>query len=108
MSARYVTSCVHSTYEAIHPMVEAARDISRATFLKHVDRENLREVEAELGYSRHPRQGLTMAGDYHVSYHRSTFCGRPCWFFTWSAIEHVFVCSNGAYASAKAKQERAA
>lgn len=92
MAARFVTNCINSTSEAISPMVDAARDIiSRRTFLKHVDRDDLRQVERECGYDTHPKQGLTMAGDYHVSYHRSEFRGKRCYYFRWSAIEFVFV-----------------
>ncbi len=88
---RFVTSCVNSTAAAITPMVDQERGITRSTFLKYVDRDNLRDVESQLGYSVHPSQGLTMAGDYHVSYHKSRFRGKPCVYFRWSCIEHVFV-----------------
>ena len=87
---RFVTDCVSSDGPSITPMVEKARDITRRTFLKHVDRENLREIERSLSYDAHPKQGLTMAGDWHVGYSKSTFQGRPCVFFTHSAIEYVF------------------
>ena len=87
----FVTSCVNSTAAAITPMVDQERDITRSTFLKHVDRTELRDIELQLGYAAHPRQGLTMAGDFHVAYYRSKFKGRPCVFFRWSAIEYVFV-----------------
>lgn len=56
-----------------------------------MDRENLREIECQLGYALHSRRGLTMARDYHVSYHKSRFRGQPCVYFRWSAIEYVFV-----------------
>lgn len=72
-------------------MVDKERGITRRTFLKHVDRENLRVIERQLGYDSHPRQGLTMAGDHYVAYYRSEFNGRPCVFFRWSAIEYIFV-----------------
>lgn len=91
MKAHFVTTCVNSTFEAIHPMVDAARDITRRTFLTHVDANELRDIERQLGYAAHPKQGLTMAGDFHVCYHRSLFRGKPCYYFCWSAIEHVFV-----------------
>lgn len=91
MRAQFLTNCVSSTARDITPMVDAERNITRRTFLKHVDRRSLERVEAELGYSAHPAQGLTMAGDYHVAYYRSTFRGKPCVFFRWSAIEYVFV-----------------
>lgn len=96
MSARFVTTCVNSTREAISPMVDAEQDITRRTFLKHVNRDELADIERHLGYASHPRGGLTMAGDFHVAYYRSTFRGNRCYFFRWSAIEHVFVeASNG-------------
>jgi len=86
----FVTDCIHSDGWSIRGMIDESRDISRRTFLQHVDRENLREVELRLGYSDHPSHGLTMAGDYHVSYSKSVYRGRPCVYFTWSAIEHIF------------------
>jgi hypothetical protein len=97
----FLTSCVGWSGRGCGPerdagrdiqrMVDGARDVSRSTFLKHVDRGNLREVEAMLGYAEHPSQGLTMAGDWHVSYHRGRFCGMPVYYFVWSAIEHIFM-----------------
>jgi hypothetical protein len=87
----FVTNCVNSTAAAISPMVDGARDITRKTFLAHVDTVSRQEIETALGYALNARQGLTMAGDYHVSYHRSIFRGRPCYFFRWSAIEYVFI-----------------
>lgn len=71
-------------------MIDNAIDISRKTFLQHVDRDALSEVEARLGYEKHPSQGLTMAGDYHVSYHRSKLHGSRVYYFNWSGIEYVF------------------
>jgi hypothetical protein len=75
----------------LQEMIDTSKTISRATFLKHVDPEQMKQLEEELGYTRDPRQGLTMAQDYHVSYEKSTLRGCPAVFFVWSAIEHVFV-----------------
>lgn len=90
MRYQYATNCTESTYEAIHAMLDTGRDISRRTFLKYVDRDSLAELANNLGYSAHPRQGLTMAGDWHVSYHRGKYRGRPCVYLCWSAIEYIF------------------
>lgn len=87
---RFITDCVHSNGPDITAMVDAAIDITRRTFLRHVDRNDLERVEGGLGYEKDPRKGLTMAADYHVSYHRSKFQGRRCYYFQWSAIEHIF------------------
>lgn len=74
----------------LRPMIDDAITITRATFLKHVIRADLKRVEAELGYDDHPRKGLTMAGDFHVKYSRSKLHGRRVYFITQSAIEYVF------------------
>lgn len=89
---RFIGSCVSlGDGAAIQEMIDGSRSVTRGTFLRHVDREQLAELSRELGYEDHPRRGLTMAGDWHVSYHRSTWRGAPCFYFRWSAIEHVFV-----------------
>lgn len=71
-------------------MVGRAIDISRRTFLLHVDRAELAEIERNLGYDHHWKHGLTMAADWAVSYHRSVLHGERVYFFKHSAIEYVF------------------
>ena len=66
-------------------------EISRRTFLKHVNREDLKTQEYECGYQQHPRQGLTMAGDQYVEYFRSRWHGKRVYGFRWSSIEYVFI-----------------
>ncbi len=90
----YKDNCVNTGGAAVEwliQMIDDAREITRTTFLKHVDRDDLRRVEEDCGYSAHPKQGLTMAGDYHVSYHKSKWNGRLAYYFRWSAIEYYFV-----------------
>lgn len=41
--------------------------------------------------TRRLSRGLTMAGDWSVSYHRSRLHGRAVYYLRWSAIEYVFV-----------------
>lgn len=71
-------------------MLDSSREITRRTFLKYVDRDSMREMELGLGYVAHHKQGLTMAADWAVSYHKGRYKGRRCIFFQWSAIEHIF------------------
>lgn len=82
----FITTCVGTCGEDITDMLEGSRNITRRTFLKHVDREQLREVERSLGYDNR----LRMSQDWHVSYGKGKYQGKPCVFFRWSAIEHVF------------------
>ena len=95
IGATYETNCVSSDRESITALIDAERTITRRTFLRHVDRASLREIERALGYEAHPSRGLTMAGDCHVTYHASTYQGRACVYFCWSAIEHIFTVEPG-------------
>lgn len=93
----YYNNCVGwdsndvDTDDGLCNMIDTSIDITRETFLKHVNKDSLMQVESDLGYDRHYKQGLTMAGDYHVSYHRSKLHGKRCYFFKHSAIEYVFI-----------------
>lgn len=96
MKLRYYGSCVGWKRSDVHAegglsdMIHNARDITRRTFLKYADADDLLAIEEALGYETHWKKGLTMAGDFHVSYHRSKLHGKTVYFFTHSAIEHVF------------------
>jgi len=67
-------------------LIDDGRSITRRTFLKHVNRAQLRAKEAELGYESHYKRGLTMNGDYHVRYCKY----KGIYFFVHSCIEFVF------------------
>ncbi len=71
-------------------LIDERIQISRRTFLRHVDRAELYELESSLSYERYAQRGLTMAGDYHVEYFRSTLHGQRVYGFRHSAIEYVF------------------
>ena len=73
---RFYHSCVGWPKDAfidggLSDMIDTEIGITRRTFLKHVDDGELADIAEKLGYSWHHRNGLTMAGDWHVSYHRS-------------------------------------
>ncbi len=90
---RFQITCQSARAEDIHAMTDAARPISRATFLRYVDPASLREVERALGYRSGPGGNpdvLHIANDWSVGYFRSTYQGRPCVYLVWSGIEHVF------------------
>lgn len=65
-------------------------EITRKTFLQYANRDDLQQLEEGLSYSRHPKQGLTMAGDQYVEYFRSKLHGKRVYGFRHSAIEYVF------------------
>jgi hypothetical protein len=69
-------------------MIESGVEITRRTFLRHVHRENLKELETSLGYQKGV---LEMASDYAVSYWKGRLCGKEVVWFDHSSIEYVFV-----------------
>lgn len=71
-------------------MIRANRVVSRRTFRRHVDTRELADIELGIGYERHHSQGLVMANDWAVSYHRSKLNGKTVYYFRHSAIEYVF------------------
>lgn len=72
-------------------MIDDAKDISRDTFVRHISDDDRKQIEQNLGYAPHdPSANLTMARDFHVSYHKSKLHGETVYFFTHSAIEYVF------------------
>jgi len=92
----FFNNCVHwdsldvNREGGLCDMIDQAIDITRRTFLKHVDRQDLIEFEEMLSYEKHWKHGLTMASDYYVTYHRSKLHGERVYFFKHSAIEYVF------------------
>ena len=78
------------TADGLCNMIDVSIDITRRTFLSHVDRIELEMLERNLGYASHWTRGLVMNADYHVIYSRSTLRGQRVYFFTHSAIEHIF------------------
>ena len=93
---RFLNSCVSWESNDVDEegglidLIDSRLIISRETFLKYVDRDELKDMEKSLGYSTHPKQGLTMAGDFHVEYFRSVHHDERVYGFRHSAIEYVF------------------
>jgi len=49
-----------------------------------------KEVEQMLGYDK-IKDVLKIDEDYSVSFHRSKFKGKRCYYVRWSGIEFIFV-----------------
>lgn len=90
-------TCVNWPSDDVHSdgglidMIDEAKDIIRDTFVRHISQFSLHDVERALGYApSDPHSILTMAKDFHVSYHKSKLHGETVYFFKHSAIEYVF------------------
>lgn len=89
----YYSNCVGyvDSLDDLLCIIENAITISRETFMKHVDRNDLKSLESQLGYAAHHNQGMTMASDYYVTYHRSKdLNGNRVYFFKHATIEYIF------------------
>ena len=96
MAANFIGTCINwprmdvSAPGGLSDMIDSAVEITRRTFLKHINRCELSDIENSLGYSDHPLKGMTMASDWHVQYFRSKLHQKRVYYFTHSAIEHIF------------------
>lgn len=86
----YTTCCVHSTYEAINAMREAAREVSYRTMLRHC--RGLIDWAVSVAYERRSNMGsgVTLRNDPYVAYYKSTYRGRPCYYLVYSGVEHIW------------------
>ncbi len=86
----YNTCCVDSTAELINAMADIAKEVSYKTFSRNC--EGLQEWEKSAGYTvGHERGGLRMKDDYAVSFYKSSFDGKPCFYICHSAIEYIWI-----------------
>lgn len=84
-------SCIEGCGDSINEMKANSTSIVRSTFLKHVDREQMKQLQVQLGYELNAMLGLTMASDFLVGYYKSTYQGKPCYYFAYSGIEYIFM-----------------
>lgn len=84
---RYRTNCTMSTYEAITAMVDQAREITWSTLLRHVPIEEIRSI---FNWYEYHGQGLHIKNDWHVTFHKSTYLGVPCYYIQQSGIEYIW------------------
>ena len=78
-----VTCCVNAKANDIQAMVDQAKEVPFTVLARHCE---IEDFEREMGYG----PWLRMENDYAVSYYKSTYQGRPCYFVDHSAIEYVF------------------
>lgn len=89
---KFYCDCVNWPKSDVHAdgglidLVEKRITIKRKTFIKKVDKQNLKKVEAALGYDKDFR----MCRDWHVEYFRSKHHDKTVYGFIHSAIEYVF------------------
>ena len=89
----FETTCISSDYDSIDNMKDQAIKISYKTMLKHCN--SLKEKAKELGYDLRKdsknSHGITLKNDWHVNFYKSNYQGKPCYYFTWSGIEFIWI-----------------
>jgi len=67
-------------------------DITMDTFRRNVNLADFRDEQLNMGYAVGSHDdGLHLKDDQYVGYHRSFFCGKPCYYMVWSCIEHIYM-----------------
>ena len=89
MTKQYHTCCVNSTAELIHKMVDNAQFVTFATFRRNCA--GVDEWAKQAGYSVGPEKGLHLGADFAVSFHKSRYAGRLCYYIRHSAIEYIWL-----------------
>jgi len=87
----FVTNCINSDGPSITAMQAAATPVTFRTMMRVLG-DAFVEKQRELGYDvGYQRGGLRMSKDWAVSYAKSVYQNRPCYYFVWSHIEYIFV-----------------
>ena len=94
----YHTCCVHSTARAINNMVDDAQDITWETFRKHVHWSEVKRIFRDYSYRRENFMdngewniGFHIKDDWAVSFCKSKYKGKPCYYIVHSGIEYIFL-----------------
>ncbi len=93
---RYFQSCVDFVGDEVEHLLamldsESETEATLATLRRNCGTAAIGDWAKQHGYERSKRRGLTMANDFAISYHRSIYRGRRCYFIRWSAIEFIWV-----------------
>jgi hypothetical protein len=90
MNFAYLTNCTQcdDTVDALDKMINTAEEVPYAEMLAHCD--GLLEWSESVGYDPYCDEGLALEDDNHVTYYKSTYLDRPCYFLQWSTIEFIW------------------
>jgi len=89
----YLVSCVdlpRGKVKYLNECIDNAIDITYRTFMEHVNQAQVRELFPFYEWKPGRQPGLRLKDDFAVSYHRSKFMGKICYYMRHSAIEYIF------------------
>ncbi len=99
----FETDCIHSKGKWINDMIDRAREITWCTFIRHVPVDEVRRLFPTYSYHGelyNPETGeLTcpfhIKDDFAVSFWKSRYRGRLCYYVSHSGIEYIFTQDGG-------------
>jgi hypothetical protein len=87
---RYVGNCTDGTTEPhLADMMDQAKQITFRTFVKAVGLDSIRAIFGDYQWGH--GKDLRMKNDPYVTYYRSKYDGKPCYYVRHSGIEYIFV-----------------
>lgn len=78
----FVGTCVHLSADDLHAYDDSEREITYHTFVKHLGRELIQEINRW--------SGVPVGRDKHVSFGKGKWRGKPCVCLHHSAIHHIW------------------
>lgn len=87
MTYSFKTTCVNSTAERIERMTENAKKVTYNELAKAIG-----EIELKIIFPTYKwnGKGLELKNDYAVSFYKSKYMGKPCYYIVHSMIEYIF------------------
>lgn len=82
----FITNCIGAIGEDIMEMVDDGEEVTREEFVNNVNSSEFSQLESNLGYS----EDFKMETDWHVSYWKSYYRGKKCYYLSQSSIEYIF------------------
>jgi hypothetical protein len=97
---RYWTNCVGTQdAQGIIDMVDEAKQITWKTFSRHVNIDEIKRLFPDYSYRGEylgpdgmPTAPMHLKDDYTVSFWKSRYRGRLCYYLVHSGIEYIFLC----------------
>lgn len=86
---RYYTNCIScGDSDAINEMKDGAKQVTLSTIRRHCS--DFNELVSILGYNKK----FPISKDYHVSFWKSKYKDKCCYYLEWSRIEYIFIESH--------------
>lgn len=77
-------TCVEASGDDIETMIDSAEDVTYDELSLYCNLDHWQKVYGQM-------EGMSLEHDKCVSFHKSTYQDKPCYFVVWSAIEHVYL-----------------